>query len=1056
MTENNNIYCDPNVVGIALVVEEIGKGSNLFFKYQLHPQQQQQQQQQQHHHHHHNAEEDHYERSNQQGSASTSHKGAIGNIHHQIHSSKFQTNAATIGGSSSSTAVNTTSTTNTPALSKKNIFFRLKPRILAKLFRTKPPLCDQPVTLNMEGTLFCCRSVLLDPQLYQQQQEKLQERLREKKKQQQYQNYDDTLSVQSNYSKQQQQQQQQQISMNNTMSPNTTTTSSSVGGGTAIASIGTNNSNSTNTNTNTNTNTPGDTSNGLVLFSIIVAMKPLYIERSIRTNINNYYFSSIPIISSSNLNYINENNLETMDDFHEHHHNALEPSSYANEYYIMNYQEQKQQKEQQNKNNSNDNQQQQNQQQRQRSKSVTSYTLLDNRIHENASLHFPAVRRIHVTLSRLCKVLEREEKRCLYVSRQVCHLIQVANDGDGSGSIGNGDNGGGGGGGGTTTAATTTTTTTSGDNVSTKGSKRDASSSTSSNNLQDEISGVGGLGPNPSSFGATDNVIMTGNNNDIIPSTMLINGNIIEDALSMYNNINQISTSQNLDNNNTNNNNISKIADEDYDNEQQKRMDSMLAASPPPTRTFNEGNIDDKELMNPRYKEYIPIYGNLALELTQVYQALSRNAHMVRPSPDSLLSGRDGIVHINHHVAVKVEPVKASRSNLPGTGGIQSTRSQFLRSYHTLLFHPVRASDLLRHKLSKSTTREQGQDDGKKGRRHQVDPILRQMEKLLVVSDDPFKSLQDMASDTALPLKAIVESAMALLEAGVCIALPVMTPLTRFGCSRRSVERMATLKLEFAQQFGYHLPIHLVVSALTTVCPNWKSYPTNDSSLQNSLIRIGEFIEYSKMAMISFRDDEDDDDEVREDEDDEDDFVFLNPASPSISSKDTTLRRIPPIIENLTHRILITLRSGRIPPGFNVPSSRYNDGNVNSVNPSQMLEKAIISMTTWLRSRSVIVEQKEYLSSIPSRKGLDLVAKKQQNRNVEQNTNASVQYYESFYRDFIADSYISCGNVSTRALAWKYNKKLSFIEGFRDWGVKEELLTASTRIPTYFDDWGAP
>ena len=28
-------------------------------------------------------------------------------------------------------------------------------------------------------------------------------------------------------------------------------------------------------------------------------------------------------------------------------------------------------------------------------------------------------------ISRLCKVLEREEKRCLYVTRQIAHLVNV-------------------------------------------------------------------------------------------------------------------------------------------------------------------------------------------------------------------------------------------------------------------------------------------------------------------------------------------------------------------------------------------------------------------------------------------------------------------------------------------------------------------------------------------------------------------------------------------------------------------------------------------------------
>ena len=45
---------------------------------------------------------------------------------------------------------------------EEDLFFRMDPRQMAKLFRPKPSLCGQPMTLSAGGTIFCCRAVLLE------------------------------------------------------------------------------------------------------------------------------------------------------------------------------------------------------------------------------------------------------------------------------------------------------------------------------------------------------------------------------------------------------------------------------------------------------------------------------------------------------------------------------------------------------------------------------------------------------------------------------------------------------------------------------------------------------------------------------------------------------------------------------------------------------------------------------------------------------------------------------------------------------------------------------
>ena len=42
-----------------------------------------------------------------------------------------------------------------------DLFFSLTARQMAKLFRTKKTLCGNPMTLTVNGTVFCCRAVMM-------------------------------------------------------------------------------------------------------------------------------------------------------------------------------------------------------------------------------------------------------------------------------------------------------------------------------------------------------------------------------------------------------------------------------------------------------------------------------------------------------------------------------------------------------------------------------------------------------------------------------------------------------------------------------------------------------------------------------------------------------------------------------------------------------------------------------------------------------------------------------------------------------------------------------
>jgi len=94
------------VLGIGLVMEEVGKGARLVFRYPSAP--------------------------------------------------PFATRISSADGSSDSEISGDSNSID--------LFFDLPAKVMSKLFRPKRPLCGQPLTLNVSGTTFCCRAELFDSQ----------------------------------------------------------------------------------------------------------------------------------------------------------------------------------------------------------------------------------------------------------------------------------------------------------------------------------------------------------------------------------------------------------------------------------------------------------------------------------------------------------------------------------------------------------------------------------------------------------------------------------------------------------------------------------------------------------------------------------------------------------------------------------------------------------------------------------------------------------------------------------------------------------------------------
>lgn len=672
--------------------------------------------------------------------------------------------------------------------SDTNIFFTLSPRVFAKLFHTK--LHGQPVTLLVDGTMICCRSVML-------------------------QNTNATTSTMTTST---QSDETSSVPSKSTL-PNVTSSPLSQQSSMAESPS-----------FNSLKKTEELYTDGLVMFSIVVALLP--VQRQTRSR--SYH-------SVSNI-----------------------------------------------------------------------YDAQD--AGDKVSVAYPVIRRIHLSLSRVCAVLEREERRCMYISRQVAMLIKMG----GLLDIGNDDHG-----------------------------------------TRETLKGI------------------------------------VEGSPGGQNHLKQVLLDP-----------LKSIENELYE-----RMESMLTAKPPPSiemdsNIFSESNVN-KQILR---KLIIPLHGNLASELAQIYHSLARD-NSIFCNPMYLLSHREGIVYINNHIAVNIDAA-VEDENTPFHDDFRDN-IPLLRPYHTILFPRVSAKDLL-HNINTSFSLKS--IDGGANQMNDSDLSQRRLEKMLSVCD-PSKSLHDMASETALPLSVITDVALRLVESGVCIAVPQLQSCVKFACQHDSVQKLSSLRLQFAQEFA-QVPIFVVISALT-VKPNY-------------VFTFGEILRYCKeTAILESRSDESDVDVIKDEE-----YTMMIPIECKI----------------LTRSILNSTED----------TSISDDGEVPGLMITQHVESIIRRMTMWLRSRAVIVELKDYLVApdIDPKVEPAVLHDEETSTIKKSNSAGDIQYLwgdsdaEALFHECKKNDYFS-GKISTGALAWRIGKRQ--MEIVREYGIREQRLQLVTRIPCAGeDDWGAP
>eukprot|EP00978_Attheya_sp_CCMP212_P000483 scaffold951_cov62-Attheya_sp.AAC.1 len=899
-TNNSNNHLDSpfRVLGIALVAEEVGKGASLVFRYPA--------------------------------------------------------SAPPLKSSESSRSNNFTATSNVPNFTSFpkvepgnkasgaksspdwcDLFFTLPPRVMAKLFRLKKPLCGQPLTLSVGGTIFCCRSVLLMPH-------------------------------------------------NSSAAGNSASLSSDDG-------------------------EDPSTERSLVLFSVIVALIPYHPT------------SSIPIAG-------------WYDD------SAKPPCAWDNE-------------------DSSSSQKQQ----------PNSGASANNVTTSSASLR--SVRRVHLSLARLCRVLEREERRCGYVGQQVAMFIKIRHDLNissshqeeaiKSSSTGvdiperksdsyekNTVHGKG------TESNMEVIAKPSNAGIETiDGNKKPSSSApprprhvrNSSTVPDTAITSVSGTsthspsapqrhvrGSSLSSFSSSmlqGPPSLTGHTGDKTNATsQTTTSNNLPSSNSMWKQSKSKETTGRTTTGTTATSSSVGHSDENEENAQ-LLIELMMAASPSSSELTSDDDDDPEQNEYRRHN-----VGNLARELSQTFHALSRNDVGYLPTTAaSLLSGRDGIVYINRHLAVPIEAISLNRARLAheqcappsvhiprrlpsisssvSGGGVSNIDNlpflSTVRPYHTLLFPHSSQADLL------LTLRSSGNNHTSNGNTPQ------QLQKLIMMSN-PRKSLSDIALDAAVPLYTAIELATYLVDRGVCTVSPVISRSTRFACSCNT-SNLRQDSLAFAQRFGPSVPIVLAISALT-----------------KSGCTLGDIL---------------------------------------LSASNTVVG----------HRIAVSLglhesptTSARLSHPHNGMTSYFNGEHSQAATAGHYpVQDVLYSMAVWLRSHFIIVEIKEYLVHLSSSMGgsgntshitTPLVAgssSDEGNRTgsdslLNRRSRSIFPAEEAMYQE-ILDAKCLTGNISTVALCWKIgldnptsvsqNRKL---KRCKEWGVRENRFKVIFRVPSPADDWGAP
>ena len=258
--------------------------------------------------------------------------------------------------------------------------------------------------------------------------------------------------------------------------------------------------------------------------------------------------------------------------------------------------------------------------------------MVEGEAHQ-ASSFLAAIRRVQVSLARLCRVLEREERRCRYISMQSNHFFKIRAD------------------------------------LSKKWEHEKVT-----------VVAAGTSSKLPPAAGNSPKADFSSKGPPTDRKKHHRRGNSFSQALLTGAVVGSDVTKERIL--------LKKDSNQSLDNQQDREQEVLehILASAPHHQPLDE-DMDNKYRCGSNTADRH--HGNLARELVQVFHALSRNDHNFPPSP-AVLSGRDSVVYINRHIAVAIEAVSLPKTFLP-----ESLGNAILRPYHTLIFPNLTPSELL-------------------------------------------------------------------------------------------------------------------------------------------------------------------------------------------------------------------------------------------------------------------------------------------------------------------------------------------------------------------------
>jgi hypothetical protein len=563
-----------------------------------------------------------------------------------------------------------------------------------------------------------------------------------------------------------------------------------------------------------------------------------------------------------------------------------------------------------------------------------------------ASASFLAIRRVQLSLARLCRVLEREEKRCRYISIQSNQFFRIRaelqKEWEGKAAA-------------LSTATTTTTLST------TTNSKPTAT----------------GSSPNVDfSGGATDRITggaghRRGNSNSF--SQGLMAASVVTDLAKDRRSVDS-----------KNHGSSANITEFLPDDKEQEVLEHVLASG----LKEDDGPTDLQ-------------HGNLGRELVQVFHVLSRNDHNFPPSP-SILSGRDGVVYVNRHIAVALEAV-----SLPKTLASDRLNNTIVRPYHTLIFPNASPSQLLQALQSSGFT-----------------VPLQQL--LLMVR--PSKHLMDIALDANLSLSVTMELANYMVSHGACVASTVLTRRTRLACM--SIDRLQEMALDFSQQFDmWSVSLVLIVSFLTTT---GRSLGECMTALTTGEDCVGALLRAGILASIFH-------------EDDVEDYVFVaenDQGGPAGGSGYET----PGASEEIEEHQLLHPRAQKLEEVlYSMAIWLLSHQVLAPVHDYLVLPRHTTISTTVPDGPSV-----HHLNQPPTAAHGATATEKTNTR--DQGTTETLLTFDDSLLKELHESDCLNGNASTVAISWRLGLDEAKL---RSWAVRLDKLRIVSRVAEAGDDWGA-